>query len=40
MAKQNKEMSKTMRVINIVVMTIEILIIIAGIIFSATVIFG
>lgn len=40
MAKEKKEMSKSMRIVNIVVMTIEILIIIAGIVFSATVIFG
>ena len=40
MAKEKKEQSKAMRIINIVIMTIEILIIIAGIIFSATIIFG
>ncbi|MBE5763916.1 MAG: hypothetical protein E7338_06850 [Clostridiales bacterium] len=40
MAKEAKVESKTKNIINIVIMTIEILIIIAGIVLSATVIFG
>ena len=40
MAKEQKVESKTKKIINLVVMIIEILIIIAGIILSATVIFG
>lgn len=40
MAKEKKEQSKAMKIVNIVIMAIEILIIIAGIVFSATVIFG
>ena len=40
MAKEVKEESKTKKIVNLVVMIIEILIIIAGIVLSATVIFG
>ncbi len=40
MSKEKKEESKAKKIINIVVMAIEIIIIIAGIVLSATVIFG
>ncbi len=38
--KEKKEQSKVMKIVNLVIMIIEILIIIAGIVLSATVIFG